>query len=79
MSANHTAEPVHAFDFTVNAIVCSTHIYLFNFIYLFIYFWLWWVFVAVQGLSLVAASGGYSSLRYAGFSLLWLLVAEHGL
>ena len=28
------------------------------FIYLFTYFWLHWVFVAVRGLSLVAASGG---------------------
>ena len=41
---------------------------------LFIYFWLSWVFVAVRGLSLVAASGGYSSLRCAGFSLRWLLL-----
>ena len=47
--------------------------------YLFIYFWLRWVFVAAHGLSLAAASGGYSSLRCAGFSLQWLLVAEHGL
>ena len=32
-----------------------------------------------HGLSLVAASGGYSSLRCAGFSLRWLLfVAENG-
>ena len=45
----------------------------FFFIYLFIYFWLRWVFVAACGLSLVAASGGYSSLRCAGFSLRWLL------
>ena len=29
---------------------------------LFIYLWLCWVFVAVRGLSLVVASGGYSSL-----------------
>ena len=42
--------------------------------YLFIYFWLSWVFVAVRGLSLVPASGGYSSLRCAGFSLQWLLL-----
>ena len=42
-------------------------------IFLFIYFWLHWVFV-VCGLSLVAASGGYSSLRCAGFSLWWLLL-----
>ena len=41
---------------------------------LFIYFWLRWVFVAAHRLSLVAASGGYSSLRWAGFSLWWLLV-----
>ena len=46
-------------------------IYLFN---LFIYLWLCWVFVAVRGLCLVAASGGYSSLKCAGFSLRWLLV-----
>ena len=33
-----------------------------------------WVFVAACGLSLVAASGGYSSLRCMGFSLRWLLL-----
>ena len=32
------------------------------------------VFLAARGLSLVAASGGYSSLRCTGFSLLWLLL-----
>ena len=47
---------------------------LFFLIYLFIYFWLRWVFVAVCGLSLVVASGGYSSLRCVGFSLRWLLL-----
>ena len=47
---------------------------LFFKIYLFIYFWLCWVFVAVCGLSLVAARGGYSSLWCAGFSLRWLLL-----
>ena len=35
---------------------------LFFFFNLFFYFWLCWVFVAVCGLSLVMASGGYSSL-----------------
>ena len=44
------------------------------FIYLFIYFWLRWVFPAALGLSLVAASRGYSSLLCAGFSLQWLLL-----
>ena len=42
--------------------------------YLFIYFWLRWVFIAAHGLSLVAASGGYSSLWCVGFSLQWLLL-----
>ena len=36
---------------------------------LFIYFWLRWVFIAARGLSLVAASRGYSLLQYTGFSL----------
>ena len=44
------------------------------------YFWLCWIFIAVHGLSLVAVSGGYSSLRCAGFSLrCLLLLQEHGL
>ena len=50
------------------------YIYIFKviqfFIYLFIYLWLRWVFVSVRGLSLVAASGGHSSSRCAGLSLL---------
>ena len=45
----------------------------FFFFYLF-FFWLRWVFLAARGLSLVAASGGYSSLLCAGFSLQWLLL-----
>ena len=32
------------------------------------------VFTALRGLSLAAASGGYSSLRRTGFSLWWLLL-----
>ena len=50
----------------------------FYFIYSLIYFWLCWVFIAMGGLSLFAASRGYSSLR--GFTeahcmcfLLWWL------
>ena len=45
-------------------------------IYLFICLWLRWVFAAAPGLSLVAASRGYSSLRCAGFSLRWLLLSR---
>ena len=37
---------------------------------LFIYFWLCWVFASVRGLSPVVASGGHSSSRCAGLSLL---------
>ena len=38
------------------------------------YLWLCWVFAAVRGLSLVAVSGGYSSLLCLGFSLWWVLL-----
>ena len=44
--------------------------YCFFKIYLLIDWLLCWVFVSVLGLSLVAASGGHSSLRCAGLSLL---------
>ena len=50
-------------------------LFYFFFIYLFI-FWLRWVFVAAGGLSLVAASGGYSPLQHADFSLWWLLLLQ---
>ena len=51
-----------------------------NFYFIYIYFWLCWVFVSVQGLSLVAASGGHPSLQCAGLLLLRpLFVAEHKL
>ena len=47
------------------------------YINLFIYLFLaGWVFVAARGLSLVAARGGYSSLRCAGFSLQWFLLLQ---
>ena len=46
-------------------------VFLFFFLILFL---LRWVFVAAHGLSLIAASGGYSSLRCAGFSSRWLLL-----
>ena len=47
-------------------------------IYLFVCFYPWQcrVSIAVHGLSLVAASRGYSSLRCAGFSLSWLLFLQ---
>ena len=46
-----------------------------NLFILFIYyFWLHQVFVSACGLSLVAASGGYSQLWCMGFSLQWLLL-----
>ena len=44
------------------------------FLFFKIYFWLCWVFIAARGLSLVAVSRDYSSLRCAGFSLQWLLL-----
>ena len=44
--------------------------------YVCIYLWLCWVFVAARGLSLLVASGGYSSLWCTGFSLWWLLLLQ---
>ena len=55
-------------------VVCISTSFLFFFS--FIYLWLHWVFIAARGLSLVAASGGYSSLSCAGFSLRWLLLVQ---
>ena len=42
-------------------------------LFFFFFFGLHWVFVAAHGLSLVAASGGCSSLRCEGSSFWWLL------
>ena len=53
----------------LDSLWCST-----TFFFFFFYFWLHWVFVAVRGLSLVAASKGYSSLWCAGFLLRRLLL-----
>ena len=55
----------------------SVNTFFFKKFYLFIYlFRLCWVFVAARGLSLVAASGVYSSLQCTGFSLWWLLLLQ---
>ena len=55
------------------------YFYLFILINLFIYFWLCWVFVAACGLSLVAASGGYSVAVRGLLIAVASLVAEHRL
>ena len=59
--------------FFLRAIVDLVDLLVYKFIYLLMYFWLHWVFIAVHGLSLVVASGGYSFLwstgsRHTGFS-----------
>ena len=61
------------------------HMVVFQSLYLFIfkiysYFWLRWVFVALRGLSLVVASGGYSLVVNHGLLIAVASpVAEHGL
>ena len=61
---------MHNFPWLLTPGVILYLFFFFNkFIYLFIYLWLCWVFVSVQGLSLVAESGGHSSSRCAGLSL----------
>ena len=52
----------------------SSFLFFFFFIFILKNFWPHWVFVAVRGLSLVAVSGGYSSLQCKDFSLQWLLL-----
>ena len=42
----------------------------------FFFLWLCWVFIAMRGLSLVVASGGYSSLKCAGVSSQCLLLLQ---
>ena len=68
---------LNVLSFLVDFKMCIFFIFIFyTFIYVFIYFWLHWVFVTARGLSPVAASGGYSSLRFVGFSLQWLLLLQ---
>ena len=62
------------------------HIYMYLFFFflfyfdLFIYLWLCWVFVAACGLSLVAASRGYSFVAVRGLLIaVASLIVEHGL
>ena len=65
----------------VQAHICLETIFVFLFcrmdFFFFFFFWLHWVFAAARGVSLVAASGGYSSLRCAVFSLWWLLLLRN--
>ena len=51
---------IHIHIFILFQIVFPFRLLQNTFIYLFIYLWLSWVFLAVQGLSLVTESGGYS-------------------
>ena len=64
--------------FTFKIMVSLPSVALFHYYYLLklinFFFWLRQVFVAARGLSLVAVSEGYSLLRFAGFSLRWLLL-----
>ena len=57
---------------TLGVLFCFFNLFIY-FMYLFL---LCWVFVAACGLSLVAVSGGYSSLQCAGFLLRWLLLLQ---
>ena len=72
---------LHTFNIIVDKVGFTPATLLFSFSYFFkinlfllIYFWLRWVFIAARGFSLVVVSGGYSSLRCAGFPLRWLLL-----
>ena len=68
VSLAQKGKPMSFFFFFLN--------FIYLFVCLFIYLCLHWVFVAARGLSLVVASGGYSSWRCTGFSLQWLLLLQ---
>ena len=59
------------------SLILFTVMYIHSFIHSFIYLWLCWVFVSVRGLSPVVASGGHSSSRCAGLSLLRPLLLQN--
>ena len=74
-SISYTSTCIHSFFFWT--LVCFLFL---RFIYLCICFWVHWVFVAVQGLSLVAASGGCSLVdMHRLLTVVASLVVEHGL
>ena len=59
---------------------CMLLVFLrFNYLLIFVYFWLHWVFVGVCGLSLAAASRGYSPALCKLLTVAVSLAAEHGL
>ena len=58
---------------STNPFLCLVNFFFFFNLFIFIYLWLGWVFVSLQGLSLVVASGGHSSSRCAGLSPSWPL------
>ena len=55
----------HSTFFSLTVPHCTIFFLIIN-LFIYFYFWLCWVFVAVHRLSLVAASGGYSSLQSMG-------------
>ena len=69
---------ITCYGHTLQSLPCPSVFFFFNInlFILFIYFWLRWVFVDAHGLSLVAVSGSYCSLWWAGFSLEWLLLLQ---
>ena len=64
----------HCFTFLQNSFSLSCDVFVFSKNFIYFISWLCWIFVASSGLSLVAASRGYSSLWRSGFSLWWLLL-----
>ena len=80
-SGSYLWKPVYLALFNISfwKIVLKPYFATSNFInlfILFIYLWLHWVFVVARGLSLVAASRGYSLLWCACFSPWWLLLFQ---
>ena len=80
LSLNVLSRFIHVVVYISTSLLFFLIVIFYLFIYFYIYFWLCWVFVSVQGLSLVVASGGHSSSQCVGlFTIAASIVAEHRL
>ena len=67
---------VHRSSFSTSSPALSSCLFFIAFFLFLFFFWLRWVLIAVCGLSLVAVSGGYSSLWCVGISSWWPLLLQ---
>ena len=77
----HIETHIHTYFVVLCIYICVCVRFSFSYflkfiLFIYLFFWLCWVSAAALRLSLVASSGGYSSLQCTGFSLRWLLLLQ---